>query len=135
MLRNEQEAIQINVLLEYNNLDILQSFFFGVHTAARVFSLRNLCSTNRVLITFEADKTITSFMRVSGEIIEKFIDGKIDEKEVVELIKETQDFIMYPVNEVSRNKIDDLFRYYPDIICKEFVIKEIEDTRSEERRV
>src|SRR5690625_2609771 len=63
ILRNEQEAIQINVLLEHNNLDIPQRFFFGVHTAARVFSLRNLCSTDRVLITFEADKTITSFMR------------------------------------------------------------------------
>ena len=127
ILRNEQEAIQINVLLEHNNLDILQRFFFGVHTAARVFTLRNLCSTDRVLVTFEADKTITSFMRVSGEIIEKFINGKLDEKEVVELIKESQDFMMYPVNEETRNKFEDLFRYYPDIECDDFVIKEIED--------
>ncbi len=126
-LHNEQQAKQLNVLLEHNNLDIPQRFFYGVHTAARIFGLRNLCSNDRVLVTFEADKTITSFMRVSGKIIEKFIDGKIDEKEVVELIKETQDFIMYPVNEESRNKFEDLFRYYPDIENKDFVIKEIED--------
>src|SRR5690625_3821361 len=63
-LRNEQEAIQINVLLEHNNLDILQRFFFGVHTAARVFTLRNLCSTDRVLVKCEDDKTIASLMRV-----------------------------------------------------------------------
>lgn len=126
-LRNEQQAMQLNVLLEHNNLDIPQRFSFGVYTAARIFKLRNLCSNDRVLVTFEADKTITSFMRVSGKIIEKFIDGKIDEKEVVDLIKETQDFIMYPVNEESRNKFEDLFRYYPDIENKDFVIKEIED--------
>src|SRR5690625_5285570 len=41
ILRNEQEAIQINVLLEHNNLDILQRFFFGVHTAARVLDRKS----------------------------------------------------------------------------------------------
>lgn len=126
-LRNEQQATHLNVVLEHNNLDIPQRFFFGVHTAARIFSLRNLCSSDRVLVTFEADKTIPSFMRVSGEIIEKFADGKIDEKEVVEFIKDSQDYLLYPVNEESRNKFEDLFRYYPDIECEDFVIKEIED--------
>src|SRR5690625_7816418 len=67
-------------------------------------------------------------MRVSGEINEKFINGKINKRVVVAPIKESQDFIMYPVNEETRNKFEDLFRYYPDIECKDFVIKEIEDT-------
>lgn len=126
-LPSEQHTKQLNVALEHNNLDIPHRFFFGIYTAARIFSLKNLCSSDRILITFESDKTLTSFIRVTGKIIEQFSHGKIDEEKVVESIKDSQDLIMYPVNEEPRNKYVDLFRYYPDIECEDFVLKEIED--------
>jgi len=130
----KDDLIQVNVLLEHNNLDINSMYLFGVHTAARVYTLKGLCSKDKVLVTFEADKTLTSFIRFPGDKLGSFVAGKIDEVEVVESVRESQDYALYPANKETRNKYEDLFRYYPEIESEKFIIKEIEDISLPEKK-
>lgn len=123
----QDNLIQVNVLLEHNNLDINSMYLIGVHTAARVYTLRGLSSKDNVLVTFHADQTLTSFIRFPGDKLESFIEGKLDEDEVLEYVLESGDYVLYPANKETRNKYEDLFRYYPEIETEEFIIKEIED--------
>src|SRR5690625_6074888 len=88
---------------------------FGIHTAARAYVFRNLKTSDRVFINFEADKTMTSFIRISGTVIQDFINGDIDEAEVVKDIQKSGDCMLSPTNDEPRNKYEDLFRYYTDI--------------------
>src|SRR5699024_2990199 len=89
---------------------------------------RNLTTSDRVFINFEADKTLTSFIRISGKVIQDFVNGEIDEAEVVKDIQKSGDYMLFSTNEEPRNKYEDLFRYYTDIDHENFTIKEIEDT-------
>lgn len=118
---------QLNVTLEHNNLDIPSRYMFGIHTAARAYLLRKLELNDDVMVNFEADKTMTSFIRIPGKIIQDFLNENINEAQVVESIKKSNDYMLWPTNEEPRNKYEDLFRYYPDIECTDFTIKEIED--------
>lgn len=123
----KENTTQLNITLEHNDLDIPSRYMFGIHTAARAYLLRSLESNDKVLINYEAEKTMTSFIRISGKVIQDFVNGNIKEDEVVKSIQKSGDFMLFPANEESRNKYEDLFRYYPDIECEDFIIKEIED--------
>src|SRR5699024_12007863 len=73
-------------------------------TAARAYVFRNLKTSDRVFINFEADKTMTSFIRISGTVIQDFINGDIDEAEVVKDIQKSGDCMLSPTNDEPRNK-------------------------------
>ena len=124
---SRENIAQLNVTLRHNNLDIQSRYMFGIHTAARAYVFRNLTTSDRVFINFEADKTMTSFIRISGKIIQDFVNGDIDEAEVVKDIQKSEDYMLFPTNDEPRNKYEDLFRYYSDIDHENFTIKEIED--------
>ncbi len=124
---HKEKATQINVTLEHNNLDTSSRYVFGIHTAARVYVLRDLEPKDKVLINFKGDKTLTSFIRIPGGTIQEFSNGDIDEVKVVEAIRKNGSQMLFPPNEETRNRYEDLFRYYPDIEHENFIIKEIED--------
>lgn len=125
---SRENITQLNVTLRHNNLDIQSRYMFGIHTAARAYVFRNLTTSDRVFINFEADKTMTSFIRISGTVIQDFVNGDIDEAGVVKAIQKSGDYMLFPTNDEPRNKYEDLFRYYADIDHENFTIKEIEDT-------
>src|SRR5690625_6015490 len=80
-----ENITQLNVTLRHNNLDIQSRYMFGIHTAARAYVFRNLKTSDRVFINFEADKTMTSFIRISGTVIQDFINGDRSEEHTSEL--------------------------------------------------
>ncbi|MFD1453969.1 hypothetical protein [Oceanobacillus sojae] len=131
---HKEQSKQVNVVLKNNNLDIPSRFFVGIHTAGRVYGLRNINKKDRVMISFESDKTINSFIRVTGDTLEKFVSGEINEEQLVQEIKRSEEYMLFPVNKEQRNKYEDLFRYYTDIENEDFVIREIEDISNRDKK-
>src|SRR5699024_3874899 len=129
-----ENITQLNVTLRHNNLDIHSRYMFGIHTAARAYVFRNLKTTDRVFINFEADKTMDSFIRSCGTVIQDYINVVFNEAAVEIVIEISGGCKLSVSNDETRNKYEELFRYYTYIDHKNFTIKEREDTRHYEEK-
>ena len=117
----------INVEFTGTDLDVNSRIFLGIHTAERVFQLRQLALEDTIMVAFKSPKVANSFFIVDCSVINDLSNGKINTEEVSQIIWNSKNILMFPINDEERNEFEDNFRYYPDIENDDFYITEIED--------
>ncbi|MEB7921283.1 hypothetical protein NGH88_09315 [Enterococcus faecalis] len=132
---NESSKRQ-HVNIEYAgiDLDIDSRAVLGLCTAERIFQLRELSIEDSIMVSFRSPRVANSFFTVNCSIIYDLANGNIDLQEAWKRVMGTKNILMFPINDESRNKFEDSFRYYPDIETEDYRITEIEDISLEDKK-
>ncbi|WP_099203901.1 hypothetical protein [Scatolibacter rhodanostii] len=129
---NNQNRISVELIGV--DLDIDSRIFLGLHTAERIFKLRELSAKDTIMVSFHSPKVLNSFFTVSCEVISNLSNGVINLAEAWESVLACENALMFPINDEDRNEFEDSFRYYPDIEGDGFRITEIEDISTDKQK-
>ncbi|MDT1957009.1 hypothetical protein MX629_01055 [Carnobacterium divergens] len=124
----------VNVEFIGTDLDINSRMFLGIYTAERVFQLRKLAIEDTIMIAFKSPKIVNSFFTINCSVINDLSRGKTTTEKVSQIIWESGNILMFPINDEDRNEFEDSFRHYSDIENDDFYITEIEDISSEDKK-
>jgi hypothetical protein len=134
-INNQTEQRQhINVEFVGVDLDIESRVFLGLHTAERIFQLRELSLEDTIMISFHSPRTANSFFTINCSIVSNLASGVIDLGEAWKRVIKDKNVLMFPINDEDRNEFEDSFRYYPDIETEDYLITEIEDISLEDKK-
>lgn len=125
---------QVNIEFSGVDLNIDSRLFLSLYTADRIFDLRGLSRKDSIMISFRSPKTINSFIIINCSLIHDLSNNIMDIEEATKIVRDSENKMMFPINDENRNEFEDNFRYYPDIETHDFFIKEIEDISNEEKK-
>lgn len=126
------KGLSVNIEFNHPNLEINSRYIFGIQSALKIYRNRSLSDKDSVFIAFHSTRTMNSFFRISGRILNELVSNKIDFQKAI--LKIAPDSMMWGVNDEPRNETDDLFRYYEDIETEEYCITEISDISLEDTK-
>lgn len=123
---------QYNIEFNHNNLDINNRINFGLQTAQQLISMNNLPRGVYLDLIFHSTKSMTSWFKVSTDILEDYIQGKINLNGVINILLSNS--MMFEINTEERNDVLDKFHSYLDIQEDGFNILEITDISIESKK-
>lgn len=134
-VNNQDEKRQhVNVEFIGVDLDIDSRLFLGICTAERIFNLRKLALEDTIMVSFNSPKIITSFFNIDCSVINELSNGMIDIQEATRVIWNSNNILMFPINDEERNEFEDNFRFYQDIESDDYYITEIEDISNDDKK-
>lgn len=133
---NNQEEKREHVNIEFTgiDLDIDSRVFLGMYTAEKIFHLRKLSTRDTIMVSFHSPKVSNSFFTIDCSIVSDLTNGKIDMGKAWEKVVNSNNVLMFPINDEVRNEFEDSFRYYPDIEAEDYYLTEIEDISLEDKK-